>query len=56
LDGISSELINPPNQSLIAVVTGKPAFLLVAAYNRTSPDAIATILGATIGYALGKVG
>jgi len=41
---------------VIAIVTGIPAFIALAAYNRLSSDAIGTILGAIIGYALGKVG
>jgi uncharacterized membrane protein YoaK (UPF0700 family) len=40
---------------IIGVITGVPAFLVIAAYNRISSDAISTILGALIGYGAGKL-
>jgi len=56
--GHSLVRVDQPAESIkvIGVVTGIPAFLVIAAYNRISPDGIATILGTMIGYALGKVG
>jgi hypothetical protein len=40
---------------IISVITGVPAFLVIAAYNRISSDAISTVLGALIGYGVGKI-
>jgi uncharacterized membrane protein YoaK (UPF0700 family) len=40
---------------IIGVVTGVPAFLVIAAYKRISSDAITTVLGALIGFGVGKI-
>jgi hypothetical protein len=50
--------VDQPAESIrvIAIVSGIPAFLVLAGYNRLSSDAIGTILGAIIGYAPGRVG
>ena len=48
----------PIKESLqvIATITAIPAFLLMATYNRISQETIGVIIGAMIGFALGKFG
>ena len=48
----------PVKESLqiLATVLAVPAFLLISLYNRISSETIGVILGALIGFALGRIG
>jgi hypothetical protein len=41
---------------ILAVVLGIPAFVVMAAWDRVPGQAVATIISAIIGFALGKIG